>query len=112
MLILEENNIEGFIEEEVQEPEGYEAKEKYKKNLVKSKRIIADSIKDHLIPNVSSLKNPKKMFDVFSQLYEGKNMNQKMTLRTRLKNVNMRNLETIQSYFTRVSQIKEQIESI
>ena len=35
-----------------------------------------------------------------------------MTLRTQLKNVKMQNSETIQSYFTRVSQIKEQLESI
>jgi hypothetical protein len=35
-----------------------------------------------------------------------------MTLRTQLKNVKMRNSETIQSYFTRLSQIKEQLEAI
>ena len=56
MLVLEENALEGFIEEEIAEPKGDEAKEKYKKNMVKAKRIIADSIKDHLIPHVSSLK--------------------------------------------------------
>ena len=59
MLILEENDLEGFIEKEVEELEGDEAKEKNKKNLVKAKRIIVDSIKDHLIPHVSSLKTPK-----------------------------------------------------
>ena len=82
MLILEENDLEGFIEEEVAEPEGDETKAKYKKNMVKAKRIIADSIKGHLIPRVSSLKTPKQMFDALSWLYEGKNINRKMTLRT------------------------------
>ena len=56
---------------------------------MKAKIIISDSIKDHLIPHVSSLKNPKQMFDALSQLYEGKNINRKMTLRTQLKNVKM-----------------------
>jgi hypothetical protein len=87
-------------------------KEKYKKNLVNEKRIIVDSIKDHLIPNVSSLKTPKQMFDALSRLYEGKNINQNMMLRTQLKSVKMQILETIQSYFTRVSQIIEQLEAI
>ena len=32
-----------------------------------------------------------------------------MTLRNQLKNVKIHNAETIQSYFTRVSQIKEQL---
>ena len=85
MLILEENDLEGFIEEDIAEPEEDEAKAKHKKNLVKAKRIIADSIKDHLIPHVSSLKTPKQMFDALSWLYEGKNINKKMTLRTHLK---------------------------
>jgi hypothetical protein len=52
------------------------------------------------------------MFNALSKLYEGKYYNWKMTLRTQLKNVMMHNLETIQSYFTRVSQIKEQLEAI
>ena len=89
MLILEENNIEGFIEEDISEPEGEEDKAKHKKSLVKEKRIIVDSIKDHLIPHVSSLKTPKKMFDALCQLYEGNNINKKMALRTQVKNVKM-----------------------
>ena len=70
MLILEGNDLEGFIEEDILEPKGDEAKAKRKKSLVKAKRIIADSIKDHLIPHVSSLKTPKQMFNAVSRLYE------------------------------------------
>ena len=76
------------------------------------KRIIVDSIKDHLIPQVSYLKTPKDMFDTLTKLFEGKNINLKMTLRNQLKNVKIQNVETIQSYFTRVSQIKEQLEAV
>ena len=112
MLILEEHDLEGFIENEVPEPEGDEAKARHKKSLIKAKRIIADSIKDHLIPHVSSLKTLKEMFDALSRLYEGKNINRKMTLRAQLMGVKMQDLESIQSYFTRVSQLREQIEAI
>ena len=107
MLILEEHDLEGFIEADIPEPEEDEAKAKHKKSLIRAKRIIADSIKDHLIPHVSSLKTPKKMFEALSRLYKGKNINRKMTLRTQLKNVKMQDSESIQSYFTRVSQIRE-----
>ena len=47
------------------------------------------------------------MFDALTKLFEGKNINWKMTLRNQLKNV-----KTIHSYFTRVSQIKEQLEAV
>ena len=52
-----------------------------------AKRIIVDSIKDHLIPQVSSLKTPKAMFDALTKLFEWKNINWKMNLRNHLKNV-------------------------
>ena len=112
MFILEENDLEDFVKEEVPEPDKDEAKEKYKKNLVKAKRIIVDSIRDHSIPHVSSLKTPIFFFDSLFRLYEGNDINQKMTLRTQLKNVKMHNSKTIQSLFARVSQIKEQLEAI
>ena len=80
--------------------------------MVREKRIIVDYIKDHFIPHVSSLKTPRWMFDALSKLFEGKNINWKMTLRTQLKNVKMHSSETIQSYFTRETPIKEQLEAI
>ena len=112
MLILEENDLEGFIKEEVVELEGDEAKGKYKKDMVNSKRIIDDSVMDNLIPRVSSRRTPKEMFDAISSLFEGRNINRNMTLRNQLKSVKVQKLETMQSYFTRVSQIKEQLEAI
>ena len=60
-LILEENELDSYISGELPVPEGGEAKALHKKNLVKAKRIIVDSIKDHLIPHVSSLKTPKEI---------------------------------------------------
>ena len=105
-MVLEENELDTYISGEIPFPEGDEAKALHKKKLIKAKKIIADSIKDHLIPRVSYLKIPKEMFDSLTKLFEGKNINRKMTLRNQLKNVKIQNAETIQSYFTRVSQIK------
>ena len=49
-LVLEENELESYINEEVPVLEGDEAKAWHKKKLVMAKRIIVDSIKYHLIP--------------------------------------------------------------
>ena len=49
-LVLEENELDSYIHEEVLVPEGDEEKDLNKKNMVMAKRIIAYSIKDHLIP--------------------------------------------------------------
>ena len=48
-LVLEENELDSYIHEEVPVPEGDEAKALHKKNLVKAKKIIVDSIIDQLV---------------------------------------------------------------
>ena len=80
-LVLEENELDSYIHEEVPVPEGDDAKDLHKNKLDMEKRIIVGSIKDRLIPQVSSLKTPKAMFDALTKLFEGKSINQKMTLR-------------------------------
>ena len=92
MLILQENDLDQFVKEEVKEPEEVEAKTKHKKDM-----IIADSIKDNLIPQVSSMETPKEMFDALSGLFEGRNINRKMTLRNQLKSVRAQKSKTMQS---------------
>ena len=99
-LILEENDLARFVKKELPEPEDAKEKAKHQKDTIRAKRIIANSIKDHLIPYVSSKKTPK---DALTRLYEGKNINWKMNLRTQLKNTRMQKGEMIQEYFSRIS---------
>ena len=94
------------------EPVDAAEKEKHQKDIIRAKRIIANSIKDHLIPYVSSKKTLKEMFDVLNRVYKGKNINRKMNLRTQRKNTRMQKGESIQEYFSRISQFKEQLEAI
>jgi hypothetical protein len=96
----------------VSESEDVVEKAKHQKDSIRAQRIIADSIKDHLIPYVSSKNTLKEMFDSLSKLYEGKNINRKMNLRSQLKNTRMQKGETIQEYFSRISEFKEQLKAI
>jgi hypothetical protein len=52
------------------------------------------------------------MFDALTIMYEGRNINQKMNLRTQLKSTKMQKGETVHDYFSRISQFKEQLEEI
>ena len=70
--------MDTYISREVPIPEGDEAKALHKKKLFKAKRIIADSIKDDLIPQFSSLNTAKEMLESLTKLFEGKNINWNM----------------------------------
>ena len=77
-LVVEEKKLDSYIHAEVPVLDGDEAKALHKKKMVMVKRIIADSINDHLIQKVSSLKTPKAMFDSLTKLFEGKNINRRI----------------------------------
>ena len=88
--LSKENELDTYISRKVPVPIQFHTemrlKALHKKNLIKAKKIIVDSITDQLIPQVSSLKT-LKMFDSLIKLFEDKNLNQKMALRKQLKNV-------------------------
>ena len=92
---------------EVPVPEGDEAKSLTLEELGQGQKIIVDSITDHIVPQVSSLKKPK-MFDSLTKLFE------EHTLEDDLKKPveECEDLECRDHAVIRVSQIKEQLEAV
>ena len=88
-LILRENDLDKHIKGEFAEPKEDEANEKHKKDMIREMRIIVDSIKDHSIPLVSSKYASNEVYDTLSRMYEGRNINKKMNLRSQLKSTKM-----------------------
>ena len=111
-VILEEFDLQDFVELDLPEPEGEEELVKFRKDRARVRRILIESIKDNLIPYVSELKKPKEIFDALARLYESKNTSRKMTLRNQLRVTKMNKNNSIASYFMKISQIKDQLIAI
>ena len=84
--LFEENELDTYMSREIPFLEEDEPQSLHQKNLIKAKKFIVDSITDQLVPQVSSIKRPN-MFYSFTKIFEGKNINQNMTLRNQLKEV-------------------------
>ena len=84
VLILEESELWNIVEKSIIVPDktadavGYAA---YQKNNVKSKRLILDAIKDHVIPHVASKYNAFDMWAYLTKIYMSTNENRKMVPR-------------------------------
>ena len=52
LFVLEENVIHEYVKKDILEPEDHGEKDKHKKNEPKTKRVLVDSVKDHLIPHI------------------------------------------------------------
>jgi hypothetical protein len=78
----------------------------------KTQRIILDGVKDHLIPHLGEKKTTKEMWDALKGLYEAKNENWKMALQDKLHRARMVKGESVATYFTRVSQVKDELAAV
>jgi hypothetical protein len=111
-LFLEENDLKDYIEMVIPDRNDSQELAAHKKKVVKAKRVLLDSVNDHLIPHISGKKIGKDMYDALVGLYQSENANRKLILRHKLQSVEMSKLDTVASYLMRITQICDQLVSI
>jgi hypothetical protein len=79
------------------------------KKEAKSKWMIMDAIKDHLIPHISKKNTTKEMIDSLVSLYQSKNINRKMIFHNKLQSIEMTKLDNVTSYLMKVTWIRDQL---
>ena len=85
---------------------------KYTKGEVKVKNIIRDSIDKRLVAYISKLKTSKEIYDILVSLFKVSDENQVLFLKNKLKDIKKGKDEDIQSYFLRITEIKNDLLSI
>lgn len=121
VLLLEENELWEIVESAVTLPTEESAVTlpidpilpfEFKKKNVRAKRIILDSVKDHIILHVFGKDYAYQMWESLSNLYQSSNQNWKMVLREKLRSTKMARGETVTSYLTRVSQVQDELAAV
>ena len=81
----------------------------YERCNITAMRVILDAVKDHIVPHVSAKDHAFEMWDALTKLYQSSNENRKMVLREKLRSVKMVESESVTSYLTRVTQIRDEL---
>jgi hypothetical protein len=102
-LMLEENEIWDIVEKTQVVPTDTALLVAFNKKNMKSKRMLLDVMKDHIIPHVSEKKNAYEMWEALTKLYQSGNQNKKMVLREKLGSTKMSKTDTVASYLTKIS---------
>ena len=113
-LTLEEQDVMDYVQGKINEPPSNApaaTKTKYKKGEVKAK-IIRDPIHKHLVAYISELGTSKEMYDKLVSMFKASNANEILFLKNKLKNIKMDKGESIQSYFMRLTEIKNDLLAI
>lgn len=112
VVVLEENKIWEFVDKTLKTPTNATALAKHKRKDVKDKRIVLDGVKDHVVPHLSGKKTTKELREALTKLYQSDNHNRKMVLREKLKSTVMSNTDTVTSYLTKISQIRNELVAV
>jgi 2-phosphoglycerate kinase len=94
-LVLEENRIWEFVDKSLKTPTGATTLAKHKKKYVKSRRIILDGVKDHVVPHLTGKKTTREMWETLAKLYQSDNHNKKMVLKEKLRRTMMSKTEIV-----------------
>ena len=109
---LEEKEVMVYVKGKIPEPPSNApdvAKTKYNRAEVKAKKIIKDSIDKHLVAYISELKTAKEIYDRLVDMFMVSNANQILFLKNKLKDIKKGEDEDIQSYFLRITEIKNDL---
>jgi len=62
VLILEENDLLKLVNEKVSEPDAEEDKSHSRKSDTRARKILVDSVRDHMVSQISQKKTTREMF--------------------------------------------------
>jgi hypothetical protein len=111
-LALKECDLLELVDKLVTPMTNLKSSDAHNKKEIKEKRVLLDSMKDHLIPHLNEKKTAKEMFYALASLFQRKNMNRKMILRNKLRLVHMSRSYNVTNYLMRITQVHDEIEAI
>jgi hypothetical protein len=79
---------------------------------VKARKLIIYSVRDHLLPRIANLKTTYEMYESLKEMFESDNTLRDLTLKRQLKSMKMTKGDTFSIFFMKLSEIKQQPETI
>ena len=101
--ILDENDLDDIVLNVREETTTNAGRIAYKRKQGKARRIIYDSVRESVMPNITSLKIAKECFDTLANLYEKKASSQKRVLKKSLRTLKLNKDEGVSSFFTKIA---------
>jgi hypothetical protein len=109
VLILEELELWDIVENHVVLPTDAVLLAEFRKRNIRAKRTVLDAVKDHVIPHVFGKDFAFQMWQSLCGIYQSPNQNRKMVLQEKLRGTKMTKTDSVISFLTRFSQIRDEL---
>ena len=82
--LLDEHDLKSLIDSAVAEPLHATHLRAFKKNMARTKHLILDGVKDHIVPHIAAKDTARKMWVGLEKLYQGSSEQRKMYLEEKM----------------------------
>jgi len=113
-VVLEDNGLKDFINQEVPKPTVANAQElaEWKKCVARSRRILLEGVRDHIVLSLHGKETPFLMWKTLKDLYQNNNNQRKMALKDKLQKIKCEKGEMISTYLKKLTTCRDELGSV
>lgn len=109
---MEEQGLWYFVDKVPTLPTNPQFLVAHNKNHVKARRILLEGVKDHIILHLFEKKSMKEMCTTIVGLYQSNNETMIMKLKFKLRSIKMSKSDSVVTYLTKFTQVRDDLEGV
>ena len=113
-VVLEDNGLKDFIDQEVPKPAAVNAQEleKWKKCVAIARRILLEGVLDHIVSSLHGKETPFSMWKTLKDLCQNSSDQRKLALEDKLQKIMCAKGDTISMYLNKLTTCKDELGSV
>ena len=111
-MLFKEKKLESFVREEKEQPKDEPEKSEWIEKNEKAMKIIVDTVRDHIVPIVAKHTTAYHMFRALENTFIINNKGRKLALKRQMNSVSMNKGETINAFFMRITDLRDQLSTL
>lgn len=113
-VILEENGLKDFIDQEVPTPAATNAQElaEWKKCVARVRRILLEAVRDHIVSSLHGKETSFLMWKTLKYLYQNSSDQRKLVLKDKLHKIKCEKGDTIYTYLNKLTTYRNELGSV
>jgi len=111
-VVLDDNGLKEFIEDEVPKPTDAAHIEAWQKKTTKCQRILLEGMKDHIVSSLHGKTSPYLMWKALTDLFQSKSNQRKLALKDKLRNIKCEKGDNMPTYLTKFTQCWDELGTV
>ena len=107
-VVLEDNSLKDFIDQEVPKANDATQLAEWKKCVARARRILLEGVQDHIVSSLHGKETPFSMWKTLKDIYQNNNDQMKLALKDKLRRIKCEKGDTISTYLNKITTCRDE----